>query len=351
MNEQNEALLAELKTLKEQVSALTHKEADLRHQLAGINIERISTLKPAHALSEPATSIAGFLHQLYDDDSVNGVELLESIESYAAKDTFPIPSLSDREHYYPNQDLDYWLSGLRDYLRVRQELKRLGKDLSAGSKVFELGAASARVTRHFAAQAPELNATCCDVNYNHVEWVSTHLPTVTAFQNTSFPILPIEDRSFDLVTAFSVFTHVDELEGAWLMELNRILKPGGYAYITVQTERVWDMLKDGEKPYDITFRGLDGREEVRQAGGIFLYHHLKSNNHILPVWNITPELFANPMPQHKVVFRFNNGVVYNTCTFHRLDFLQSQWGKIFEWVDFFPGASSFQDAVLLRKRS
>lgn len=351
MNTNDEAVQAELKSLREQLSRLSQSEAELRYQLAGINIERISTLKPAHALSEPAPSIAEFLHQLYDDDSINGVELKNSIEGYAANDKYPIPALADREHYYPNQDLDYWLSGLRDYLRIRQELKKLGNDLSPGGKVFELGAASARVTRHFAAQAPDLKATCCDVNYNHVEWVSSHLPTVTAFQNTSFPLLPIEDRSFDLVTAFSVFTHVDELEGAWLMELNRILKPGGYAYITVQTERVWDILKDGEKPYNITFRGLEGQQEIRQAGGIFLYQHLKSNNHILPDWDITPELFAHPMPKPKVVFRFNNGVVYNTCTFHHLDFLKSQWGKIFEWVDFFPAASSFQDAVLLRKRS
>ena len=43
------------------------------------------------------------------------------------------------------------------------------------------------------------------------------------FQNTILPHLPIEDNSLSLVTAFSVFTHIDDLDLAWIAELRRIL--------------------------------------------------------------------------------------------------------------------------------
>jgi len=45
--------------------------------------------------------------------------------------------------------------------------------------------------------------------------------------------LPFEDSSFDLVYCGSVFTHVSDLADAWFLELRRILRKGGYAYINL----------------------------------------------------------------------------------------------------------------------
>jgi SAM-dependent methyltransferase len=39
--------------------------------------------------------------------------------------------------------------------------------------------------------------------------------------------LPREDGSFDLIYAFSVFTHISDAWSAWLLELHRLLAPGG----------------------------------------------------------------------------------------------------------------------------
>jgi hypothetical protein len=41
------------------------------------------------------------------------------------------------------------------------------------------------------------------------------------------------------VTAFSVFTHINEPEIAWLLELRRILKIGGIACNSVHDEATW----------------------------------------------------------------------------------------------------------------
>src|SRR5204863_7451754 len=47
--------------------------------------------------------------------------------------------------------------------------------------------------------------------------------------------LPFEDRFFDLVYCGSVFSHMGEMCDAWLLELARVIRPGGTLYLTVVT--------------------------------------------------------------------------------------------------------------------
>ncbi len=46
----------------------------------------------------------------------------------------------------------------------------------------------------------------------------------------------MEDGSFDLIWAVSVFTHLAETWSAWLLELHRVLKPGGILLATFMGE-------------------------------------------------------------------------------------------------------------------
>ncbi len=100
--------------------------------------------------------------------------------------------------------------------------------------------------RHVALENPGCRAMGCDINRLHVEWCNAHLPAnCSAFQNHSVPSLPIEDNSLDAVTAYSVFTHIEAIETAWLAEIRRVLKPGGIAWLTVHTEKtLQDMNED-----------------------------------------------------------------------------------------------------------
>ena len=149
-------------------------------------------------------------------------------------DIFPLPTTEDREGYYGANHFSYWASGLFDARHLVSVANKYG--LTARNYL-DFGCASGRVIRHMALENPSLSVMGCDINRLHVEWCNANLPSnCVVFQNHSIPTLPLGDNSIDLISAYSVFTHIEALETAWLMELRRVLRPGGIAWITVHTE-------------------------------------------------------------------------------------------------------------------
>jgi SAM-dependent methyltransferase len=89
------------------------------------------------------------------------------------------------------------------------------------------------------------------------------------------PLEFAEDRAFDLVYAYSVFTHIPlELQPAWLDEMRRILRPDGFFLCTVLGESTRrQMLGPGElaelrRTGHLTLTSSDRRASLStQAGG------------------------------------------------------------------------------------
>jgi ubiquinone/menaquinone biosynthesis C-methylase UbiE len=53
------------------------------------------------------------------------------------------------------------------------------------------------------------------------------------FANGHEPPLPFPDKHLDRIYSISIFTHLPEaMQDAWLAELHRVLKPGGYLLTT-----------------------------------------------------------------------------------------------------------------------
>lgn len=236
------------------------------------------------------------------------------------RDTFPIPATHDREGYYGGDHFSYWASGLFD----ARQLIEVAEELGTGcDHVLDLGCASGRVLRHIALERPHCRAIGCDINRLHVEWCNSYLPlNCSVFQNHSIPSLPIEDSSLDVVSAFSVFTHIEALETAWLAEIRRVLKPGGLAWLTVHTEGT-----------------------------------LKAMNESWPLWNPTmlhpaAELSLDSdrnFDGNRLVLRWHGDRSYSSNVFYKREYLMSRWGRILDLVEFRPQFPVFQDVMLMRK--
>ncbi len=171
-------------------------------------------------------------------------EPLDAVLARGLADDLPTPTQSDREGYF-DDDLAYWVNGLGDALTLAAVAEGRGRPLAAGHRLLDLGCATGRVLRHLHANHPGLELHGSDIGRHHVEWARRHLPAeVLVAQNTVLPGLPLADDSIDVVYAGSVFTHTADFEEGWLLELRRVLRPEGFAFLTIHRERTWREMGD-----------------------------------------------------------------------------------------------------------
>lgn len=113
-------------------------------------------------------------------------------------------------------------------------LDELGMNLRTISTVMELGVGSARLLRHF-RNIYGLRLIGTDVEADKIEWCKQNLPGIEFYAHGyNPPIEQIEDNSVDLIYAASVFTHIPlATQDAWLAEMHRVLKPGGFLAPTI----------------------------------------------------------------------------------------------------------------------
>jgi SAM-dependent methyltransferase len=92
-------------------------------------------------------------------------------------------------------------------------------------RVADWGCGLARVIRHL----PDRYAlTGFDYNQAAIDWCRENIARVDFRRNGLLPPLPAEPSSFDALYALSVFTHLSEAaHDAWIVEIERVLAPGG----------------------------------------------------------------------------------------------------------------------------
>jgi SAM-dependent methyltransferase len=270
------------------------------------------------APGEPIGPVRGHL-----DTPIRGAESLAlwrdpTVRALAEADDAPLPATADREGYHGDHHLEYWLTGLGDQQKAAAELG----DRPGPRTIFEFGGATGRVLRHFRHGRPDDALLLSDVNPRAVAWVRRHLAgSIVPFLNTDHPPLPLPERSFDAVLAFSVFTHIDEMETAWLLELGRVVKPDGFLYLTVHNEDTWALLP--QLPW-------------------LLGKWLETSPHLV-------RLLRGPMPEERMVFTYNNRAVDNCNVFVSSDYLRRSWGRLFGSVEIRPLAHQHQTVVVLRR--
>lgn len=104
-----------------------------------------------------------------------------------------------------------------------------------GARVLDFGCGAGRVLRHLVdvvGEDGELHGV--DIDAPSIDWLQANgEPWIHAQQCAEAPRLPYPDAHFDLVYALSVFTHIVDHWAGWLLELRRVLAPGGILLATV----------------------------------------------------------------------------------------------------------------------
>jgi SAM-dependent methyltransferase len=222
-----------------------------------------------------------------------------------------------------------YLAWGRDQIRKMKDiLEASGFSLGQGSRVLDFGCASGIMMRwlHDFARAGEVWGV--DIVGDSVVWCQQHLsPPFKFVTTTSYPHLPFEDRYFDLVYAGSVFTHIADLAEAWLLELKRIVRPGGRLYVTIHdntTIKNW-----------LTDEGL--REDRHGAAKI------------LESFEEEAHFTASDFAMFSINRAPGPGFVGQAQVFYDIDYLQQHWGNYLEIISIHPEVYGDQTAILMKK--
>lgn len=149
----------------------------------------------------------------------------------------------------------FWL-GYHLMLRFFEALHDVGFDLRAARSVLELGSGTARLLRMFRyLEGVRLVGT--DLDAESIEWCRERVPVAEYHVNDFRPPLSFAaDGEFDLVLAAAVFVQMrSSLQREWLVEVHRILRPGGVFLCTELNETA-----------QFLYLSEDERERLRRDG-------------------------------------------------------------------------------------
>jgi SAM-dependent methyltransferase len=210
-------------------------------------LDRVGLLAPTFTLYERLLMLRGLRGRLAARDPV---EL----------DGLPVPPARLRVLVSGHPDLNWFIhSGQVAADAIREALGTAGVSMADLETMLDFGCGCGRVARHWRDFPGTLYGT--DSHPDLVRWCRDHLPFGRFSENGSEPPLPWADGALDFVYAVSVFTHLTEdAQQAWMAELARVVRSGGYLLVTAHGEAYLPDLLPAER---LLFES--GRVVVRNA--------------------------------------------------------------------------------------
>jgi GT2 family glycosyltransferase/glycosyltransferase involved in cell wall biosynthesis/ubiquinone/menaquinone biosynthesis C-methylase UbiE len=215
--------------------------------------------------------------------------------------------------------------GFRFYSFIRDVAASNGMKLGPDSRVLDFGVSWGRIIR----------CLLRDVSPSGLYGVDTSDRFLSAARQTGVPgdlrliqpdgNLPFKDSTFDVVYAYSVFTHLPEhIQNIWLAEIARTLKPGGIFVATVQPPRFLEFIQNADK------------QKVAKSAWLQQLQAAVSKIGDAP---------ARLMESDFIFLPTNNGKTYGDTIMTR-DYVNKVWGKHFIIDEYLDDVTRFQQAVV-----
>ncbi len=189
-------------------------------------------------------------------------------------------------------------------------------NLDGVGRLLDWGCGSGRVTVHLIDQFPAAEVAGADIDTEAVDWAAESLEGRFTVCGQD-PPLSFPDSHFDLVTAASVMTHLTrDHQERWLLEILRVLRPGGIFLATTHGEFAarW-LFPDAAELERILEHGF--HDDTRDAG----LQHVASSE-------------------------------YYRSTYQTIEFNRRFWGRYFEVLEVVEGGmNNLQDVWVLRNNA
>ncbi|NBW10306.1 MAG: class I SAM-dependent methyltransferase [Caulobacteraceae bacterium] len=161
------------------------------------------------------------------------------------------------------------------WTRIKEVMAAQGRPLNKDTRVLDLGVGWGRIYRWMLRDLPASNLTGIDIDPKTIAMCSEMMP-YGDFRHV--PAGAPYPTGYDLATAYSVFSHVnDEVAYAILAEFHRALNPGGFVAVTTLVPdhvNVWASQVD-EEPFktflaNAKFDKAEWLDRVAKGGHLYV---------------------------------------------------------------------------------
>lgn len=154
---------------------------------------------------------------------------------------------------FPPEELQRGTTGLSSEATLRQAyafyenvmdaMRVAGTALGPDSKVLDFGFGWGRISRVFMRDVRKAQISGLEVDPDFVTLTRALFASDNFVLCPPFPPTDLPSGNFDLVFAYSVFSHLSKAAcHEWMREFERILKPGGLVVLTTRDESFFDFL-------------------------------------------------------------------------------------------------------------
>jgi ubiquinone/menaquinone biosynthesis C-methylase UbiE len=245
----------------------------------------------------------------------------------------PLPPKNLRQIVAAVDAEEFLWTGLVDLATLLSLYERHAAGIPASqAQVLDFGCGCGRMLRFLTGAQSTARAVGSDVNDALIAWCRKSLPGVEVRVNGPSPPLPFADATFDLIYSLSIFTHLNRESGAeWLLELGRVLRPGGLAIMTTSGIRSLEIIRNSAAHQTMFELSAAETDEIAKsfADVSFVYRRYKD----------------------AILQAANAGTDYGN-TFIHPTYVQRHWNnEQFEVLEHLPaGLRGWQDIVILRRR-
>jgi len=149
-----------------------------------------------------------------------------------------------------------------------QATEKLGGSIRDDAHLLDFGCGWGRIAKAASRYFEPENIMCVDVQDDAIALVQQSAFPFIAEKIPTRPPTKLDDDSFDIVVAFSVFSHLnEESANAWIREFSRILKPGGVFFITTRPRSFILWTEHLRKDSDIPEHALNAATSFRDSPG------------------------------------------------------------------------------------
>lgn len=124
------------------------------------------------------------------------------------------------------------------YREIHSYARKNGLIFTPDTRVLDFGCGFGRMLRFFLKDVAPGNLIGTDVYPMFVDICNDLFQSMHFDNNEPYPPLPYPDASFDIIYAYSVFSHLSEpAHLQWLKEFRRIIRPGGLIFLTLRQKK------------------------------------------------------------------------------------------------------------------